>query len=80
MQSREYRFDNAHTLDFIRDQQSELYSDESDSEDIMENEANYDENDERKDKLPQNYSLEYMEKAIAYYDATDPNTGKKKHS
>ena len=46
----------------------------------MENDANYDENDERKDKLTQNYSLEYMEKAIAYYDATDPNTGKKKHS
>jgi len=80
IQSNEYRFENEHTLDFIHDQQFELYSDESDMEDIMENDADYYENDDGKENSPHDFSLEYMKKAIAYYDETDPNTGKKKHN
>jgi len=80
IQSSEYQFENEHTLDFIHDQQSQHYSDESDVEDMMGNDADYDENDDAKENSPHNFSLEYMKKAIAYYDEADPNTGKKKHS
>jgi len=80
IQSSEYQFENEHTLDFIHDQQSQHYSDESDVQDMMGNDADYDENDDAKENSPHNFSLEYMKKAIAYYDEADPNTGKKKHS
>jgi Tc5 transposase C-terminal domain/Tc5 transposase DNA-binding domain/DDE superfamily endonuclease len=79
-----YSFENDDTLDLDRDTaliEEEITSDDNDddvSDDL--DDEDYDDEGEKKNTLPHQFSFEYMHNVVEFFDERDRITGKRKHS
>ena len=83
MNSTTYHFENESTLDYDVNLHSDTEESDTDSDETTMNEldkTDYTINKSDKKILLNQYSLEYMDKAVQFYDERNSKTGKRKHS
>ncbi|CAF2891492.1 unnamed protein product [Rotaria sp. Silwood2] len=84
MNSTTYHFENESTLDYDVNLDSDAEESDADSDETTMSELDKTDytinNSDKRNTLLNQYSLEYMDKAVQFYDEKNSKTGKRKHS
>jgi len=75
-----YNFEREQTLDFTYSFDEEAEEAEVESDDEKDESYTEDANDDEENNLLHEFSLQYMKKVVDFYDKTNFDTGKRKHS